>query len=154
MYFRKSVRFPKKNFSTQQYLLAMLEKWKKSVNNGEAFSALLMDLPKAFDCLEHELLIAKLNAYGFSLSELKLIHDDPSKRKQRTKNLFFIIENFDIVSYTDDNTPCLNNIDGVVKSLEEASTKLFKWFSDNLRNSNAGKCHLLVSTNNTVNIRV
>ena len=63
----------------------MLEKWKKSVDNGEAFSAFLMDLPKAFDCLEHELLIAKLNAYGLSLSELKLIHDDPSKRKQRTK---------------------------------------------------------------------
>ena len=44
----------------------MLEKWKKSVDNGEAFSALLMDLPKAFDCLEHELLIAKLNAYGLA----------------------------------------------------------------------------------------
>ena len=69
-------------------------------------------------------------------------------------DLFFIIENFDIVSYADDNTPCLNNIDEVVKSLEEASTKLFKWFSDNLKNSNAGKCHLLVSTNNTVNVRV
>ena len=45
-------------------------------------------------------------------------------------------------------------MDGVFKSLEEASTKLFKWFSDNLMKSNANKCHLLVSTNNTVNIRV
>ena len=45
-------------------------------------------------------------------------------------------------------------MNGVVKSVEESSTKLFKWFSDNLMKSNADKCHLLVSTNNTVNIRV
>ena len=45
-------------------------------------------------------------------------------------------------------------MDGVVKSLEEASNKLFKWFSHNLMISNANKCDLLVSTNNTVNIRV
>ena len=57
----------RKGRSTQQYLLAMLEKWKRSVDNGKAFGALLTDLSKAFDCLDHELLIAKLNAYGFSL---------------------------------------------------------------------------------------
>ena len=49
------------------------------------FGALLTDLSKAFDCLDHELLIAKLNAYGFSLPALKVVHDDLSNRKQRTK---------------------------------------------------------------------
>ena len=49
----------------------MLEKLKKSIDNGKAFDALLTDLSKAFDCLDHELLIAKLNAYGFSLPALK-----------------------------------------------------------------------------------
>ena len=49
------------------------------------FGALLTDLSKAFDCLDHELLIAKLNAYGFSLPALKLVHDYLSNRKQRTK---------------------------------------------------------------------
>ena len=45
----------------------------------------LTDLPKAFDCVDHELLIAKLNAYGFSLAALRFIHDYLSHRKQRTK---------------------------------------------------------------------
>ena len=44
-----------------------------------------MNLSKAFDCLDHELLIAKLNVHGFSLPALKLVHDYLSHRKQRTK---------------------------------------------------------------------
>ena len=59
----------------------MLEKWKRSVDIGKAFGALLTDVSKTFDCLEHELLIAKLNAYGFSLPALRLIHDYLSHRK-------------------------------------------------------------------------
>ena len=70
--------------------------------------------------------------------------------------MFFIIEYLDIASYADDNTPCVsaNNMNEVVKSLEEASTKLSKWFSNDLMKSNGDKCHLLIRTNNTVNIRV
>ena len=177
----------RKGFSTQQCLLAMLEKWKRSVDNSKMFGALLTDLSKAFDCLDHELLIAKLNAYGFSLTALKLVHNYLSNRKQRTKinstysslleiifgvpqgsilgpllfnifliDLFFITEDTDIASYADDNTPYViaDNKDGVIKSLEETSEILFKWFNDNLMRINADKCHLLVSTNNTVKIKI
>ena len=56
-----------------------------SVDKGKAFGALLTDLSKVFNCLDHELLIAKLNAYGFNLPALRLIHDYLSNRKQRTK---------------------------------------------------------------------
>ena len=59
----------------------MLGKWKRSVD----FGALLTDLSRAFDYLEHELLVAKLNAHGFSLPALRLIHDYQSHRKQRTE---------------------------------------------------------------------
>ena len=63
----------------------MLEKWKGAVGNNKVFAALLTDLPKAFDCISHDLLIAKLNAYGLSLSVLKLVHSYLQNRKQRTK---------------------------------------------------------------------
>ena len=52
----------------------MLEKWKSSVDKRSSFGALLTDLSKAFDCLSHELLIAKLHAYGLSLNALRLVH--------------------------------------------------------------------------------
>ena len=49
------------------------------------FGALLTDLSKAFDCLSHKLIIDKLNAYGFSPTALKLIHDYLSNKQQRPK---------------------------------------------------------------------
>ena len=75
----------RKGFSTQQCLLALLEKWKISVDRSKVFGALLADLSKALDCLNHDLLIAKLNAYRFSLPALRLIHYYLSSRKQRTR---------------------------------------------------------------------
>ena len=62
----------------------MLEKWKNAVDKVKVFGALLTDPSKAFDCLPHKLIIAKLNAYGFKLPALKLIHSHLSNRKQRT----------------------------------------------------------------------
>ena len=56
----------RKDYNTKQCLLALLEQWKRAVDSGQMFVALLTDLFKAFDCLDHELLTAKLNAYGFS----------------------------------------------------------------------------------------
>ena len=75
----------RRGFSAQNCLLAMLEKWKLSVDKGKVFGVLLTDLSKAFDCLLHELIIAKLNAFGFSLSALKLTQNYLVERKQRTK---------------------------------------------------------------------
>ena len=71
--------------SAQHCLLSMLEKWKSAVDNKKMFGALLTDLSKAFDCLSHDLLIAKLNAYGFSIAVLRFVQNYLSNRKQRTK---------------------------------------------------------------------
>ena len=71
----------RKELGTQQCLLALLEKWKRSIDRGKVFGALLTDLSKVFDCLNHDLLIAKLKANGFSLTTLRLIHDYLLNRK-------------------------------------------------------------------------
>ena len=58
---------------------------KKTVDNGGVFGALFTDLSKAFDYIPHDLIIAKLEAYGFHIDALKLIYDHLSNRKQKVK---------------------------------------------------------------------
>ena len=149
------------------------------------FGALLTDLSKVFDCLSHDLLIAKLNAYGLNMSALQFVHSYLRNRMQRTKinsdyssweeimfgvperftlgpllfnlflcDLFLIMENIDIASYADDNTPCTtgNSIEEVIQKLENASKTLFIWFSDNQMKANPDKCHFLCNSNSEVSL--
>ena len=139
--------------------MTMLEKWKSSMDKGTSSGVLLTDLPEAFDCLSHELIIAKLNAYKFSFFALKLMQSYLSKRKQRTKinqtyssweeilfgvpqgfllgpilfKIFLVVQNVDFAGYADNNTiyDADDNIDEVICSLQESSKKLFEWFADN-----------------------
>ena len=75
----------RKNHSTEQCLTIMIEVWKKALDSKNCAGAVLTDLSKAFDCLNHNLLIAKLDAYGFDNSAIKFIYDYLKERKQRTK---------------------------------------------------------------------
>ena len=63
----------------------MIENWKKSLDQGGHYDALLTDLSKAFDCLMHDLLTAKLQAYGFDYDSLKFICNYLVDREQRVK---------------------------------------------------------------------
>ena len=74
-----------KGYNAQHCLLAMIEKWKKAADNGKVFGALLTNLSKAFDCLLHDLTIAKLNSCSFNVSARNLIHNYPTTGKHRTK---------------------------------------------------------------------
>ena len=74
-----------KGNSTQYCLIIMLERWKKGLDNRKIAGTLVTDLSKAFDCLNHELLIAKFEVYGFHHSPLTYIFSCLSDRKQRTK---------------------------------------------------------------------
>ena len=60
----------RRGYNAQHCLITLIEKCRKSVDNGGTFGALLTDLWKTFDCLPHELLIAKLDTYGFDESSL------------------------------------------------------------------------------------
>ena len=73
----------RKDYSSQDSLLVMTEKFNESINKGNVFGALLTDLLKAFDCIDHTLLIAKLSAFGVSLLLLKLPYSYLSNRTQR-----------------------------------------------------------------------
>ena len=76
----------RKGISTLHSLIAMIEQWRKTLDKGGgACGALLTDLSKAFDCMKHDLLIAKLKAYGFNTQSLKLINSYLPGRKHRTK---------------------------------------------------------------------
>ena len=75
----------RKGYSTQHCLLAMVKSCKKALDQGNEYGALLTDLSKAFDCLPHDLLAAKLHAYGFSTDSLKLINSYLTERKQSVK---------------------------------------------------------------------
>ena len=44
----------------------MAEEWRNSIDNSEAVAAVAVDLRKAFDAINHRLLLEKLKAYGFS----------------------------------------------------------------------------------------
>ena len=65
----------RKGYGTQHCLLLMLEIWKEATDNNKAFGALLTDLSKAFHCLSHDLLIAKLHAYGIDIDSLNILQD-------------------------------------------------------------------------------
>ena len=63
----------------------MIETWKKALDEHKVAGAVLTDLSKAFDCIPHDLLIAKLQAYKFEKSALRFIRDYLTNRTQRTK---------------------------------------------------------------------
>ena len=130
-----------------------------------------MDLSKAFDCLNHKLLIAKLSAYGFSPSALRLIHSYLSERKQSfsawretmigvpqasvlgpllfniyINHLFLFVKDAQICNYADDTTiyACDTNIESVIKTLESNALKIAEWFPNNCMKLNGYKCYLMV----------
>ena len=75
----------RKGYNTQHALLRLIDKINKSLDKKEKIGLFMMDLSKAFDCIPHELLIAKLHAYGFEKASLKLIYSYLKNRHQRVK---------------------------------------------------------------------
>ena len=70
----------RKGHSAQHELISMLEKWRISLDNQGFAGTVLMDLSKTFVTLNHELIIAKIHAYGFDKDALRLIKSYLSNR--------------------------------------------------------------------------
>ena len=70
------------NFCTQHVLLRLIEEWRNFLDCNKVVGAIVTDLSKAFDCLPHDLLIAKLAAYGFDHNTIELIQSYLKNGKQ------------------------------------------------------------------------
>ena len=75
----------RKAHSTQHALFRLIQKWQSELDSGGYVGTILMGLSKAYDCLSHDLLIAKLKAYGLDVDSLNFLLDYLSLRKHRTK---------------------------------------------------------------------
>ena len=75
----------RKNHSAQHCLSYMLEIWKKVLDRGGYLCAVFMDLSKAFDTLNHDLLTAQLGAYGLETDALRYMKSYLTNRKQRLR---------------------------------------------------------------------
>ena len=142
---------------------------KKALDEQKVAGAVLTDLSKAFDCLPHDLLIAKLYAYGFEKSACNLIFDYLSDRTQRTwkygvpqgsilgpllfnlfmNDIFYFIDESQLANYADDNTAYLAKV-GIfpfLHALKSETEIVLNWFKMNEMKSNSEKCHLIVAEN-------
>ena len=72
----------RQGYSCQHVLLKLTDEWRRYLDTNFIVGAVLMDLSKAFDCLPHELLLAKLAAYGFDKNTLHFFHSYLKDRKQ------------------------------------------------------------------------
>ena len=75
----------RKGFSTQQACLSIIEKRKNILDKKGYGGAVPMDLSKAFDTLNHNIIITKLHVYSFTRELLKLIKSFSTNPWQGTK---------------------------------------------------------------------
>ena len=75
----------RKTYSSSHVLITLIENWKKDLDNKKIVGTVFMDLSKAFDCIPHELLIAKLHAYGFNKKVLTFLYSYLKRRKESVK---------------------------------------------------------------------
>ena len=57
----------RKHYSANHVLIRLIENWKENLHNNKIVGAVFTDLPNAFDCIPYDLLIPKMETYGFSV---------------------------------------------------------------------------------------
>ena len=72
-------------YNTQHAVYRVIEIWKKCLDMSGTIGTILKDLSKAYDCIPHDLLIAKIEAYEFHRNALKLVYSFLKNRMQRVK---------------------------------------------------------------------
>ena len=85
IFLSKFISAYRKSYSSNHVLIRLIENWKKSLDQKKFVGAVLMDLSKAFDSIPHNLLIAKMHAYGFSLDAVTFFYSYLKRRKQNVR---------------------------------------------------------------------
>ena len=155
----------RKGYNTQHALLRLIEKCRSFLDMKGFADAVLMDHSKAFDCLNHELLIAKLVNQVNQVVNQESIKGLPQGSvlgpllfNVFINDLLFLVEEIEICNYADDTTIyiCGHKLEHAVSSLETDAQRLSKWFLDNSMKLNPDKCHLLIfgEKNNEVSVQI
>ena len=85
IFLSKFISTYRKSYSSNHALIRLKENWKKSLDQKKFVGAVLMDLSKAFDSIPHDLLIAKMHAYGFSIDAVTFFYSYLKRRKQNVR---------------------------------------------------------------------
>ena len=73
----------RKNHSTESALILMTDTWLKAINEGKLVGSAMIDFRKAFDLVDHQLLLQKLRIYKFSESTLLWFKSYLNERTQQ-----------------------------------------------------------------------
>ena len=140
---------------------------------GHSVRYCLLTMIEKYDLIPYDLIIAKLEAYGFHKDSLQLIHDYLSNRMQRVKvhdsyrswkHIFYVIpqgsilgpllfnKNLSDLFYILENLDIASNVDdskrkkeeSVIRALETSYSLLFGWFNSNFMKANSGERHLIL----------
>ena len=94
----------RKKYSTNHILIRLIENCKKSLDEKVLVGTILMDFSKVLDCIPHDLLIAKLHAYGFSQKTVTFTYLYLKRRKQKVK-----VNNFSYIAFRSTTRVCIRS---------------------------------------------
>ena len=163
----------KTNHSTEDLLIDVMDQIFKSKNKSNFIAAIFVDVSKAFDCVDHHILLSKLAHYGFNTDWFRAYLEDGvqqvyigNKKSKKVKLnigvrqgsilgpiLFLImvedlskISNLYSLLYADDTTFLSEHesIDALYENLNKELEKIELWFIANRLTIHPGKCKYML----------